>query len=284
MGHAEITAFLTDLAINRQVAASTQNQALQALLFLYRQVLNIDVQWLTDVVRARKPRRVPVVLSRDEVRDLLSQLRGSSWLIVSLLYGSGLRISECVSLRVQHLALDRRQICVRGAKGNKDRVTILPESLLPALRTHLSRLHDWYLAERRSNSPGVSAPAALARHYPQGTVKWDEQYLFPSSVIGRSGARHHLHPKIAQRALQLALARAGIDKPATCHSLRHSFATHLLDAGHDIRSVQELLGHSDVRTTMVYTHVSTKAKLSVVSPLDQPLQGSKRNQRKDHPE
>jgi len=273
LGAREVTAFLSDLALTRRVSASTQNQALQALLFLYREVLHVELPWLDDVVRARKPRRLPVVLTRSEVRDVLSQLRGVQWVIVSLLYGSGLRITECVRLRVNDLSIDRRQVVVRNGKGGKDRVTVLPETLLPALRQHLSRLHDWFLSERRKNRPGVTVPQQIAHRHPRGSVNWGAQYLFPSVSFttnpeGAGGLRHHLHPKSTQRAIQQALAQAGIDKPATCHSFRHSFATHLLDSGHDIRSIQELLGHSDVKTTMVYTHVSRNATLAVVSPLD----------------
>lgn len=273
MAAAEVESFLSDLAVRQRVSASTQNQALQALLFLYRHVLLIDLPWLNEVIRARKPRRLPVVLTRAEVSDVRSQLRGAHWLIVSLMYGSGLRISECMRLRVNDLALDRRQLIVRQGKGGKDRINVLPESLLPALRQHFSRLHDWFLSERRHGRPGVSVPAELARRHPLGSVAWGDQYLFPSATftvnhVGPGGVRHHLHPKSTQRAIQQALAQAGIDKPATCHSFRHSFATHLLDSGHDIRVIQELLGQSDVKTTMIYTHVSASSRQNILSPLD----------------
>ncbi len=273
MAAAEVESFLSDLAVRQRVSASTQNQALQALLFLYRQVLQIDLPWLNEVIRARKPRRLPVVLTRSEVADVRSQLRGVHWLIVSLMYGSGLRISECLRLRVNDLALDRRQLIVRQGKGGKDRITVLPDSLLPAVREHLSRLHDWFLSERRHRRHGVSVPPERASRHPGGSIAWGDQYLFPSATftvnhVGAGGVRHHLHPKSTQRAIQQALAQAGIDKPATCHSFRHSFATHLLDSGHDIRAIQELLGHSDVKTTMIYTHVSASSRQNIVSPLD----------------
>ncbi|HTY51197.1 MAG TPA: integron integrase [Steroidobacteraceae bacterium] len=273
MAEVEVTAFLSHLATDLHVSASTQNQALQALLFLYRQVLQVDLPWLTSVVRARKPRRLPVVLSRTEVARIFAQLEGHSRLVASLLYGGGLRLAEALALRVKDVDLVRREITVRDGKGARDRVTVLPGDLIPVLRLHLDALRRWYDRERRDNAPGVSIPPGLRRKYPDAWRSWPWQYLFPSATLCRDPydglpARHHLHPQTIQRAVKFAVARAGIAKPAGCHTFRHCFATHLLESGYDIRSVQELLGHSDVRTTMLYTHVLNRGGLAVRSPLD----------------
>jgi integron integrase len=273
LGAPELEQFLTHLAVHGKVSAATQNQALQALLFLYRHVLQIELPWLNDLTRASQPKRLPVVLDRTEVRALLSQLRGTPWLVANLLYGSGLRLMEGLRLRVKDLALERAELIVREGKGGKDRVTMLPAMLDPQLRAHLSRLRSWYDDERRRQQPGVSVPFALARKYPQAATQWGWQYLFPSAVLCRdpySGlpARHHLHEKVVQRAVQAAVRKAGISRPASCHTLRHCFATHLLEDGYDIRTVQELLGHSDLKTTMIYTHVLGKGAMGVRSPLD----------------
>jgi integron integrase len=273
LGASHVTAFLTHLAARRGVAAATQNQALQALLFLYKHVLLVDLPWLDEVVRARVPKRVPVVLTRDEIARLLSQLTGHERLIAALLYGSGLRLLECLQLRVKDLELTRRELIVRNGKGGKDRVTLLPGSLLEPLRAHLRRLHLWYRAERAAGRPRVSVPDALARKYPGASRSWAWQYVFPSKTLCTcpyTGAlvRHHLYEKRMQRAMQAAVRRANIAKLATCHTLRHTFATHLLEAGYDLRTIQELLGHSDVKTTMIYTHVLNRGGRGVRSPLD----------------
>jgi len=256
-----------------KVSSATQNQALQALLFLYRHVLAIELPWLDNVTRASSARRLPLVLSRDEVRALLSQLQGTSWLVANLLYGSGLRLMEALRLRVKDLALERCELIVRDGKGGKDRVTMVPDALDVPLRAHLARLRAWFEDERRRGQPGVSLPTALARKYPQGGTQWGWQYLFPSATLCRDpyagvALRHHLHEKAVQRAVQSAVRKAGLTQPASCHTLRHAFATHLLEDGYDIRTVQELLGHSDLKTTMIYTHVLTKGAGSVRSPLD----------------
>jgi integron integrase len=273
LGAAEVGQFLSYLAVRRKVGAATQNQALQAILFLYRHVLEIELPWLQGVTRAAAPRRLPVVLSRDEVRALLAQLQGTQWLVASLLYGSGLRLMEALRLRVKDVALERGELIVRGGKGDKDRVTVLPAALDVAVRAHLARLHEWYEDERRRGAPGVSLPQALARKFPQAGTRWGWQYLFPAAALCRDPftrlpARHHLHEKNIQRAVAGAVRKAGIEQPASCHTLRHCFATHLLEDGYDIRTVQELLGHSDLKTTMVYTHVMTKGAGGVRSPLD----------------
>ena len=273
LGAAEVEQFLTHLAVHRKVSAATQNQALQALLFLYRHVLGIELPWLHNITRASHPKRLPVVLSRAEVRALLSQLQGTPWLVANLLYGSGLRLMEGLRLRVKDLALERGELIVREAKGGKDRVTMLPAALQTPVSAHLTRLRAWYEDERRRQQPGVSLPAALARKYPQAATRWGWQYLFPAAGLCRdpySGlpVRHHLHEKCVQRAVQAAVRKAGIAQPASCHTLRHCFATHLLEDGYDIRTVQELLGHSDLNTTMIYTHVLAKGANGVRSPLD----------------
>ena len=273
LGAPEVEQFLTHLAVHRKVSAATQNQALQALLFLYRHVLQIELPWLDNITRASHPRRRPVVLSRAEVRSLLSQLQGAPWLVANLLYGSGLRLMEALRLRVKDLALERGELIVREAKGGKDRVTVLPAVLDAPLRGHLTRLRAWYEEERRRARPGVSVPFALARKYPQAATRWGWQYLFPSADLCRdpySGqpVRHHLHEKTIQRAVQGAVRKAGISQPASSHTLRHSFATHLLEDGYDVRTVQELLGHADLKTTMVYLHVMGKGAHGVRSPLD----------------
>ena len=273
LGAPEVEQSLTHLAVQRKVSAATQNQALQALLFLYRHVLEIELPWLNHVTRAGSAKRLPVVLTREEVRALLAQLRGTAWLIANLLYGSGLRLMEALRLRVKDLALERGELIVREAKGGKDRVTMIPAVLAIPLRAHLSRLRSWYEEERRRGQPGVSMPAALARKYPQGGTQWGWQYLFPSATLCRDPyagvpVRHHLHEKAVQRAVQGAVRKAGLTQPASCHTLRHCFATHLLEDGYDIRTVQELLGHADLKTTMVYTHVMAKGAAGVRSPLD----------------
>ncbi len=273
LGTTEITTFLTHLAVDRKVSASTQNQALQALLFLYRDVLQIDSPDISQVVRASKPSRLPVVLSRDEVQRVFVHLEGRGRLIVGLLYGSGLRLTEALMLRVKDLDLQRRELTVRHGKGGKDRVTVIPEQIIAPLTAHLSALNAWYLRERQVNAPGVSVPDALKRKYPTSPVAWPWQWVFPSRTFCRDPydgtvVRHHVHPKTVQRTVQQALARAGIVKPAGCHTFRHCFATHLLESGYDIRSVQELLGHSDVRTTQIYTHVLNRGGNAVRSPLD----------------
>lgn len=273
LGAPDVEEFLTHLAVRRKVSAATQSQALQALLFLYRHVLGIELPWLDGITRASQPRRLPVVLSRAEVRALLAQLQGTPWLVASILYGSGLRLTEGLRLRVKDLALERGELVVREAKGGKDRVTMLPATLERAVRSHLERLRAWYDEERRLARPGVTLPAALARKYPQAAARWGWQYLFPAATLCRNPytgelARHHLHEKVVQRAVQAAVLRAGLAQPASCHTLRHSFATHLLEDGYDIRTVQELLGHSDLKTTMIYTHVMGKGAGGVRSPLD----------------
>ena len=273
MGAREVEAFLTHLAVQGRVAASTQNQAKSALLFLYREVLERDLPWLEDVERAKAPKRLPVVLTQDEAQTVLSRLKGTHWLVAGLLYGSGLRIMEALRLRVKDLEFTRGEILVREGKGFKDRVTMLPAMLIEPLKVHLKRvkvLHDQDVAEGFGE---VYLPYALDRKYPNAAREWGWQYVFPSknrSVDPRSGAvrRHHVQDQAIQRAIRQAVRDAGIVKPATPHTLRHSFATHLLTSGYDIRTVQELLGHKDVATTMIYTHVLNKGGHGVLSPLD----------------
>lgn len=273
LGAPEITTFLTHLAVDLKVSASTQNQALQSLIFLYREVLQLDLPLLNRVVRADKPQRLPVVLTHSEVRRVFAELSGRSRLVVGLLYGSGLRLSEALETRVKDLDLDRRELMVRNGKGGKDRVTVIPDHLVVPLRTHLVELEAWFLRERSAGAPGVSIPDALKRKYVAAPTSLGWQWLFPSRSYGRdvydgSTVRHHVHPRTLQRTVQQAIKRAGITKPAGCHTFRHCFATHLLQAGYDIRSVQELLGHSDVKTTMIYTHVLNRGGRAVRSPLD----------------
>ncbi len=273
MGKLELEAFLTHLAVNRNVSASTQNQALNAILFLYRQVLNIDLPWLEDVTRAKKPTRLPVVLTTSEVQLLLSSIDGVRGLVAQLLYGTGMRLMECLRLRVKDIDFERREVFVRSGKGGKDRVTVLPDKLVSELDAHLKRvlvLHKQDLSDSRGC---VYMPFALERKYPSACREWAWQYVFPSAKIStdpRTGrrARYHIYSQSIQRAIKQAIRLANITKPASTHTLRHSFATHLLENGYDIRTVQELLGHKDVKTTMIYTHVLNKGGRGVKSPLD----------------
>ena len=273
LGAGEVTAFLSWLATERHVAAATQNQALAALLFLYKHVLAVDLPWLGDLVRAQRPVRLPTVLTEAEVRRLLMNVDGVGALMVGLLYGAGLRQIECLTLRVKDLDFAYRHVVVRDGKGGKDRVTMLPENLVQPLQAHLGKVR---LLHRRDVDEGygeVWLPYALARKYPRAGYQWGWQFIFPSanrSTDPRSGEirRHHIHPDTLGRVVKRAAERAGIIKPVSCHTLRHSFATHLLERGHDIRTVQELLGHSDVSTTMVYTHVMNRGARAVKSPLD----------------
>ncbi|UUX95561.1 integron integrase [Aquabacterium sp. J223] len=273
MGAPEVQTFLTHLAVDGEVAAATQNQARSALLFLYKEVLGVQLPWLDEVVGAKTSRRLPVVLSVAEVRQLLQGMSGTPWLVASLLYGGGLRLLEGLRLRVKDLDFAGRAMTVREGKGGKDRVTVLPEAVLLPLQDHLARvkaLHERDLAAGRGD---VQLPDALDRKYPAAGRSWGWQFVFPSaslSVDPCSGVerRHHLHEATVQKAVASAARANGIAKPVSPHVLRHSFATHLLQAGHDIRTVQELLGHADVRTTMVYTHVLMRHGLGVRSPLD----------------
>jgi integron integrase len=273
MGGSEVEEFLSHLAMDRDVSASTQNQALQALLFLYRRVLEVELPWMDSVVRARRSRRLPVVLTPQEASRVISHLEGVPRLIVQLLYGSGLRLAEALALRTKDLEFDRRELIVRNGKGGKDRMTMLPAAVVAPLRQHLAQLHRRYMRERQQAAPGVSLPPALRRKYPTAGLSWPWQFVFPSATVctdpyGAGLVRHHLHPQTVQRAVKTAVARAAIGKLAGCHTFRHCFATHLLENGYDIRTVQELLGHTDVRTTMIYTHVLNRGGLSVRSPLD----------------
>lgn len=273
MGAYEVEQFLTHLAIKGNVAASTQNQALSAILFLYREVLDVQLEWMENMVRAKKPERIPVVLTRDEVRVVLARLDGQARLMANLLYGSGLRLMECLRLRVKDVDFDYHEILVRDGKGQKDRATMLPDSLTGPLREQLERVRILHRQDLAEGFGEVYLPYALERKYPNAGHEWGWQYVFPSkqrSVDPRSGKtrRHHLDPKILQRAVKQAVRGAGIHKPASCHTLRHSFATHLLENGYDIRTIQELMGHKDVRTTMIYTHVLNRGAHGVRSPLD----------------
>ena len=273
MGAPEIRAFLSYLAVEGRVAASTQTQALSALVFLYREVLHRNVDSLGKVERAKKPERLPVVFSRAEVRAVLAHLDGQHWMMASLLYGAGLRLMECVRLRVKDVDFTYRQILVRDGKGQKDRVSMLPQAIAEPLRQHLGKvkvLHEEDLAEGFGE---VYLPFALARKYTGASREWGWQYVFSArrrSIDPRSGTerRHHIDEKTLQEAMKKAVRAAKIVKPGSCHTLRHSFATHLLEAGYDIRTVQELLGHKDVRTTMIYTHVLNRGGKGVRSPLD----------------
>ena len=273
MGAQEIEAFLTHLAVEGNVAAATQNQALSAILFLYREVLGMELPWLDKIVRAKRPQRLPVVLTKQEVRSVLEQMSGVYGLMAAMLYGTGMRLMECVRLRVKDVDFERSEILIRDGKGAKDRVTMLPDSVVANLQAHLKWRRSVFNEDKRQGKAAVYLPDALARKYPNAPTEWGWQYVFPSgsfSVDPRNGVerRHHLDEKLLQRAMKRAVQAAGIVKPATPHTLRHSFATHLLTSGYDIRTVQELLGHKDVATTMIYTHVLNKGGRGVVSPLD----------------
>jgi len=273
LGAAEVEAFLTHLATDGNVSASTQNQALSALLFLYREVLGIALPWLDNVVRAKKPQRLPVVLNRAEVALVLERMDGLYGLMGRLLYGTGMRLMECCRLRVKDIDFGQREILIRDGKGAKDRVTMLPVTLIQGLQEHLAKRRRLYEDDLGKGMAEVFLPDALACKYPNAANEWAWQYIFPSgsySVDPRSGRerRHHIDEKLLQRAMKKAVGLSGITKLATPHTLRHSFATHLLESGYDIRTVQELLGHSDVSTTMIYTHVLNKGGKGVVSPLD----------------
>ncbi len=277
MGAAEVETFLTYLATQRHVSSSTQNQALSAILFLYREVLAITLPWLDSFERSKKPRRLPVVLTVPEVQSLLREAATAPApinLIIKLLYGTGMRLMEAVRLRVKDVELARKEIIVRDGKGGKDRVTMLPDSLLEPIRAQLVLRREWHEQDMALNKVDVWLPDALAVKYPNASKEWGWQYVFaaknysidPRSKIER---RHHVEEKQVQRYVKKAALAAGISKPTTPHTLRHSFATHLLQSGYDIRTVQELLGHSDVSTTMIYTHVLNKGGKGVLSPLDQ---------------
>ncbi len=273
MGEAEINAFLTHLAVEEKVSSSTQNQALAALLFLYRYVLDRPLGDLGDVIRARKPRRVPVVMTPEEVASVLHELDGEMWLMASLLYGSGLRLSECLRLRVQDLDFGCGEITVRNGKGAKDRVTMLPESLKGPLEKHLARVRAVHKQDLADGWGRVQMPSALDRKYPNAPAEWRWQWVFPqqkrwkNTQTGEQG-RHYVHETILQRAVKEAVRRSDVAKHVGCHTFRHSFATHLLEAGYDIRTIQELLGHKSVSTTMIYTHVLNKGGRGVRSPFD----------------
>jgi len=273
MAAPEVEAFLSHLATEKNVSASTQSQALSALLFLYREVLGIELPWLENLTRAKKPQRLPVVLTVAEVKAILVRLDGRNALMANLLYGAGLRLMEVLRLRVKDLDFGMRQITVRDGKGFKDRVTMLPESLIEPLQRYLQKVKEIHQEDLRAGFGEVYLPYALERKYPNAGREWGWQYVFPSSqrsIDPYSGKerRHHLDEKVLQRAIKMAVRDAGITKPASCHTMRHSFATHLLQSGYDIRTVQELLGHKDVSTTMIYTHVLNRGGRGVRSPLD----------------
>ncbi len=273
MGAQEVEAFLTHLAVRGKVSASTQNQAKSALLFLYKEVLAEELPWLNDIETAKRPQRLPVVLTVGEVNAILSSVEGTGGLILRLLYGTGMRILECLRLRVKDVDFLRREIVVREGKGFKDRVTMLPASLVALLQSHLDRVQRLHVRDLAEGYGEVYLPYALERKYPKAGRDWAWQYVFPSgkrSVDPRSGAvrRHHADEQNIQRVMRRTVREAGIHKPATPHTLRHSFATHLLENGYDIRTIQELLGHADVSTTMIYTHVLNRGGRAVVSPLD----------------
>lgn len=274
LGADEIRQFVSYLANERRVSASTQNQALCALLFLYREVLGGDIGWIDGIELTRRPRRLPVVLTRDEVRAVLRELSGTSRLIASLMYGSGLRLMEVSQLRIKDLDLNRSQITVRDGKGRKDRVTVLPASLIEPLQVHLGRVRDLHRVDLSQGMGAVELPDALRRKAPRSPKEWGWQWVFPAQrtyTDRETGEirRHHRHRTIIQRDVRRVALLSRIPKRVTCHALRHSFATHLLESGADIRTIQELLGHSDIRTTMIYTHVLNRGGLGVTSPLDQ---------------
>ncbi|MDB5971615.1 MAG: integrase [Hydrocarboniphaga sp.] len=275
MGGEEVTAFLSNLATEGSVAASTQNQALAALLFLYRQVLEVELPWLNAVVRAKKPRRLPTVLDLSETRQLLARMDGITGLVARLMYGTGLRLNEALQLRVKDLEFGRRELIVREGKGAKDRVTMLPESLILLLRDQLERAKLLFELDRSRNTTGITMQplASAGRAQPRADLSWGSFWVFPAShpsTDPRSGSvyRPHLHEQVLQRALKTAAREAGIVKPVSSHCLRHSFATHMLMSGYDIRAVQELLGHADVSTTMIYTHVLNRGGRAIRSPVD----------------
>jgi integron integrase len=273
LGEREITGFLTRLATRHDVAAGTQNQALAALLFLYREVLRIELPWMENVVRAKRPRKLPSVLTRDEVARLLVILEGRTWLMAALLYGTGMRLMECVRLRIKDVDFDRSEIVVRDGKGGKDRRVPLPARLRDALKEAVERARLQHAHDLEQGAGEAWLPHALARKYPNAARETGWQYVFPShrpSRDPRSGrwGRHHVDESVLQRAVRDARIKAGIVKPVTCHTLRHCFATHLIEAGADIRTVQELLGHKDLSTTQIYTHVLQRGAGGVLSPLD----------------
>jgi len=273
MDEKEIAQFLSSLANDSHVSASTQNQALNAVLFLYREVLRKEIGYVNGVVRAKRPKRLPVVLTRQEVRSILALLKGPEWIMGMLLYGAGLRLMESLRLRVKDVDVSRHEIRVRSGKGDKDRVTMLPAAVKEPLRKHLELVRNRYETDLKSGYAGVSLPYALERKYPNAGKEWGWQWIFPASTLyidRQSGLRkrHHLHESVLQKAVREAVLKAGISKPASPHTFRHSFATHLLEDGYDIRTVQELLGHADVSTTMVYTHVLNRGGRGVNSPAD----------------
>ncbi|MBS0376730.1 MAG: integron integrase [Proteobacteria bacterium] len=269
----EIEAFLTYLAVNRKVSASTQNQAMSALLYLYRDVYAVDISWMDGVVHARTSEHLPVVLSREEVARVLGLMRGTEWLICALLYGSGMRLAEGLALRVKDVNFDYKTLVVRSGKGQQDRTTILPDRLVPALKDQIERVQAIFEVDRARGFAKVLLPNAIERKYPDAATSLPWQFLFPARFLAQGDKpdewlRVPVHARNVQRAMAAAVRESGIGQPATPHTLRHCFATHLLESGQDIRTVQELLGHSDVKTTMIYTHVLKRGGRAVLSPLD----------------
>ena len=273
LGELEIKEFLNWLATERNVSASTQNQALCAILFLYKNVLKREIEWVNNIKWAKRPKKLPVVFSRSEIHRIIPLLKDVHWLIANVLYGSGLRLNECISLRIQDIDFDYSQIIVRNAKGLKERVTILPEALIYPLKQQIERVNATHQYDLKSGYGHVFLPYAIERKYPNANKSFIWQYLFPSKSISgdprsKRKQRHHLHIDSVQKNIRIAIQRSGVRKRGSSHSFRHSFATHLLEAGYDIRTIQELLGHQDINTTMIYTHVTRKGAGAVISPMD----------------